>query len=516
MVQNIQISPFLKVSITNSLTTKTQCEVLAVASQGKSSFILSKDFNEYNPILKKLLSTSEFSLKSTSLCLVRFAGKKGGEHLLLVSPPQEKEGVNALGSLERIRRTGALIVQKCATEKIESALIHFPTFFQKQFKFEVDFTSGLCAFIEGAALSLYQFKKYFSKKEDNLKPLAITLVCSQNKNQTYINGLKTACAYVSGAEICRDLGNEPSNVLFPEELAKRSKQLAQKHGIKAVVLDDTALKKEKAGLILGVGQGAANPPRLIHLEYLPPQKSHNTIAFVGKGITFDSGGISIKPSSKMEDMKYDMCGAAAVIGALVTCAQLKLKTKIIAVVAAAENMPDGKAIQPGNILYSRSGKTVEVNNTDAEGRLVLADALDYVQDLSPNYIIDLATLTGAAMVTLGKASAALLGNNPQFNKLVQSAAKQSGERVWEMPLFEEYFEDLKSEYADMRNTGDIPGAGTAKGALFLKQFIRKGVKWAHLDIASMAYSVPGIPYYPKKSSTGFGVRLLVELAKNLS
>jgi leucyl aminopeptidase len=178
-------------------------------------------------------------------------------------------------------------------------------------------------------------------------------------------------------------------------------------------------------------------------------------------------------------------------------------------------MPGGKAICPGNIIKSRAGKTVEVTNTDAEGRLVLADALDYVQDMKPDYIIDLATLTGAASITLGKSCSGLMGNDAGFNRLVGGAARESGERVWELPLFDEYFDDLKSEYADMRNSGDSPSHGTAKGAMFLKQFIRKGTRWVHLDIASVANAVGFIPYNPKKASTGYGVRLLVELAKKV-
>jgi leucyl aminopeptidase len=321
---------------------------------------------------------------------------------------------------------------------------------------------------------------------------------------------------LEGAFLARDLGNEPSNELYPAEFAERAKKLASTYGLKFNVLDEKALAKEKMGLLLGVGQGSDRPPRLIVLEYNPGKKAKKTIAFVGKGITFDSGGISIKPSARMEDMKHDMCGSAAVVGAIVSAAILKLPVRIISVVAAAENMPDGRAICPGNILRARSGKTVEISNTDAEGRLVLADALDYTQDMEPDYIIDLATLTGAITVTLGKSCSGLMGNDAAFNRTVAAAAAASGERVWELPLFDEYFDDLRSEYADMRNSGDSPSHGTAKGAMFLLEFIRKGTKWVHLDIAAMAYGVSHIPYCPKKSSTGYGVRLLVELAKKVS
>lgn len=545
MKQDVSVSNFLKVEIKRAPKTpshkapavKAQCEVVAVApdreaessgrGQGasapkKGAYSLHKDFKAYRPLIERLKTSAELSTKAGSACLVRFGGVIGAEHALVVGTGSEKSGINALGSAERLRRLGAHVAHKLAAEKIRDAVVYLDSFLLPASRLALDPATAAYAFIEGMGLASYKFKKYFKKSEKDEKDeaLSITLASTEpSRASGYMKGLALARALLHGAVICRDLGNEPSNVLYPEEFAERAREIAAVHGLKCTVLDEKGILEERMGLLAGVGQGSVKPPRLIVLEYDPPKrpgrKAPKTIAFVGKGITFDSGGISIKPSTRMEDMKHDMCGAAAVVGAIVAASALKLNTRILTVVAAAENMPSGSAIQPGNILRSRNGKTVEIVNTDAEGRLVLADALDYIQDSKPDYIIDLATLTGAATITLGKVCSGLMGNDAAFNRMIQAAARESGERVWELPLFEEYFDDLKSEFADMRNSGDSPANGTAKGAMFLYEYIRKGTRWAHLDIASVAYAAPFAPYYPKKASSGYGVRLLVELARKM-
>jgi leucyl aminopeptidase len=229
-------------------------------------------------------------------------------------------------------------------------------------------------------------------------------------------------------------------------------------------------------------------------------------------VTFDSGGISIKPSLRMEEMKHDMTGAATVMGALALAAHQKCKHRLLGVLVFCENMPDGKAIQPGNVLTSRSGKTVEVINTDAEGRLILADALDFIQDQKPDALVDIATLTGAVSIALGKLCCGILGNDPKLTQSLQAAGEASGERLWELPLFDEYFEDLKSDCADMKNSANDSYGGTIRGAIFLKQFIRKGVRWAHLDIAATAWNLGHLPYCPKKGASGAYVRTLARWA----
>jgi leucyl aminopeptidase len=522
MKQDVSVSKFLEIRVANPKRDKlnAQCEVIGVSD----TFALHKSLKAFQPLVNRLRETGELSGRAGAGCLVRFYGhapgmQASGQHLLLVGLGKDADGVNALGPVERLRRLGAQVQAKLAAEKIKDVVVHLESFLLPAAKLGLDSATASYAFVEGMGLGAYEFKKYVSKKDEDKTPKALRVALATteaSKATAYAKGIERATAMLAGAGVARDLGNEPSNELFPSEYADRVRELATANHLKCTILDEKALAKEKMGLLLGVGQGSVKPPRLIVVEYNPKKapKKHKTIAFVGKGITFDSGGISIKPAGKMEDMKHDMCGSAAVIGATVAAAKLGLPVRIITVIAAAENMPSGNAIQPGNILVARSGKTVEIINTDAEGRLVLADALDWVQDMSPDYIVDLATLTGAATITLGKVCAGLMSNDAGLAKLAHGAAREAGERIWELPLFEEYFDDLKSEYADMRNSGDSPANGTAKGAMFLKQFVRKGTRWAHLDIASVAYATGGIvPYNPKKSSSGYGVRLLVELAK---
>ncbi len=516
--KNNEFSSFLRVQV-SKLSTKnpnahSQCAVLGVSSasgKNKDGVALKKGYEDFKSLLERLSKNHEITSKSS--CLVRFSGLRHSDHTLFFGLGKDRPGINAIGVTERLRRIGASVFHKLHVEKVKTANIYLDSFLSKEAGLVCDLETAAYAFSEGMGLAAYRFDKYFSKKSEKHESPSYTLIAKdQTELSKFQKGVDHAHAMLLGAEICRNFSNEPSNELYPSEYARQIEALCKIHGLKFTELDEKQCAKEKMGLLLGVGQGSANPPRLILAEYNPKKKAKRTIAFVGKGITFDSGGISIKPSAKMEDMKHDMSGSASVIGAVVACAKLQLPIRVIAVVAAAENMPDGKAICPGNILRARNGKTVEVTNTDAEGRLVLADALDYVQDMKPDYIIDLATLTGAAGITLGKACSGLMGNHEGYNKMLKEAARLSGERVWELPLFDEYFDDLKSDYADMRNSGDAPLNGTAKGAMFLQQFIRENTKWIHLDIAYVANAVPHIPYYPKKSATGYGVRLLVNLA----
>lgn len=503
-----------------------QCEVVAVcgtaSSKDKKSekgATLHKDFKTFHGFLDSLAESNEVSTAAGSACVWRFYPGDANaiaQHLLFLGVGQDAEGINAFGAEERMRRLGAYLFKKMSAEKFTSVAVHLDSFALAASKLNLDAQTLARCFAEGAGLAAYSFTKYFSKTHDSKSVPSITLVTKEaSRLAAFERGIAEAHCIVKGTEIGRDFGNEPSNTLYPESYAERCKKLAAEYGMKFTVLDEKDMKKEKMGLLLGVGQGSVNPPRLFVMDYNPGKKAKKTLALVGKGITFDSGGISIKPSSRMEDMKHDMCGSAAVIGATVASAMLKLPVRVICVVAAAENMPSGNAIQPGNVLTSRCGKTVEVNNTDAEGRLVLSDALDYTQDMNPDYIIDAATLTGAASITMGKAASCLMSNDEGLTKLMKKAAENSGERVWELPLFEEYFDDLKSDFADMRNTGDNGNAGTARAAIFMLQFIRKGTKWAHIDLAALAYGVSHIPYNPKKFASGYGVRLFTEVAKLL-
>jgi leucyl aminopeptidase len=465
-------------------------------------------------MVKELIETKEFDPKQ-SLTLVRFSGLRYATHCLLVGIGNDKKGINALGDLERLRRTGANIATKLKSEKIKSAYLYIESFTLKDADISASINEVAYALVEGFACSLYQFDKYLTNKKDDDTTFELHLVTSSSNLQKVKEGVQKAFFYYQGIETCRDLGNEPSNALTPVLYAKRVQELAKKYQLKCTVYDENWIQKQNMGLLWSVAKGSINPPRVVVLEYNPTKKAKKHISFVGKGVTFDTGGISLKPSARMEEMKFDMCGSAACVGAIITVSQLKLPIKVTAVIGLVENMPDGNATCPGHICKSRSGKNVEINNTDAEGRLVLADILDFTQtDLKPDYIVDLATLTGAVTIALGKACAGLFSNYESFSNLIKKAAKESGERVWELPLFDEYFDELKSAHADFRNSGDSPSHGSQKGAMFIKQFIKDETKWAHLDIASVANDL-SLPYTKKSNATGYGVKLLTELAKNL-
>lgn len=311
----------------------------------------------------------------------------------------------------------------------------------------------------------------------------------------------------------RELINMPANDLYPEVVAERTKELTKDLNIAVEVWDEIRLEKEGCGGILGVGRGSVRPPRLVKLEYKGGGKH---LALAGKGITFDTGGLSLKPADSMVGMKYDMAGAATVLAATIAIAKMGLKVNVTTVLCLAENMPSGSATRPGDVVKIRNGKTVEVLNTDAEGRLVLADGLSYLTELKPDHIVDVATLTGAASIALGKRHTGLMGQGAAVEQ-VKTAAGATGELVWHMPLADELKETLNSELADMTNVkiGNRAG-GMLVGGLFLQEFVAKDASWAHLDIASAANN-DGAPYsvYPA-GATGVMIRTLVQMAKNLA
>jgi leucyl aminopeptidase len=307
----------------------------------------------------------------------------------------------------------------------------------------------------------------------------------------------------------RALANEPGNALTPRVFADRAASIAAEAGLAVDVLDERRIADLRMGLLLGVARGSDEPPRVIVMRHEPAGATGPVLGLVGKGITFDTGGISIKPADGMERMKDDMSGGAAVVGAMRALGQLGASVRAIGVVPATENMPGGRAIKPGDIITGASGKTVEVINTDAEGRLILGDGLWYARELGATHLVDVATLTGACVVALGKITSGLFGTPPSWVEQVRRAAERAGDRSWPMPVFEDYFEQLKSDIADMTNTGGRP-AGAITAALFLKEFAG-GLPWVHMDIAGTAWADDAKPYMPK-GATGVAVRTLAELA----
>ncbi|WP_030900709.1 MULTISPECIES: leucyl aminopeptidase [unclassified Streptomyces] len=370
---------------------------------------------------------------------------------------------------------------------------------------------------EGALLGAYSFDAYKNngkdpKAKNGKAPLAeVALLGGKPRDKAYKAAVERAVAVTEELNRARDLINTPPNDLNPEAFAAIAQAAAKEHGIKVQVLDEKALTKGGYGGILGVGAGSAAGPRLVKLSYTS-SKAKKHLAFVGKGITYDSGGISLKPAGHNETMKCDMSGAASVFAAVVAAARLGLEVNVTGWLALAENMPSGSATRPGDVLRMYSGKTVEVLNTDAEGRLVLADALWAASQEKPDAIVDVATLTGAMVLALGNRTFGIMANDDAFRAAVHEAAEEVGEPAWPMPLPEHLRKGMDSPTADIANMGERMGGGLVAG-LFLREFVGEGITWAHLDIAGPAFNEGGPFGYTPKGGTGSGVRTLVRLAE---
>ena len=351
--------------------------------------------------------------------------------------------------------------------------------------------------------SLYRFDRLKSKKDDVRRPLRKLTFCVERRNELAPaeEALAQGQAIAAGATLMRDLANLPSNICTPSYLAEQAAQLAAEHGLGIEVLQREDMEKLGMNTLLSVAKGSHEPPKFIVLKHMGGKEGAKSIVLVGKGITFDTGGISIKPAPEMDEMKFDMSGAASVLGTMKAAASMKLPLNIIAAIPAAENMPGGGATKPGDVVTSMSGQTVEILNTDAEGRLILCDALTYVERFDPACVVDVATLTGACVIALGGVATGLLANNDSLAHQLLDAGQEAHDRAWQLPLWDDYQEQLQSNFADMANIGGRP-AGTITGACFLSRFAKK-YDWAHLDIAGTAYRSG-----KEKGSTGRPVPLL--------
>lgn len=395
------------------------------------------------------------------------------------------------------------------------------------FALPVEDAGSVAAVAEGALLGAYSFTSYRSSAEgkggkkdakrdqqekDKSAPLAeIALVGAKPRDRAHKAAADRAQVLAAEVARARDLVNTPSNDLNPGTFADQAKEAAKQHGLEIEVLDEGQLAKGGYGGILGVGKGSANPPRLVRIAHTHP-KAKKTVALVGKGITYDSGGLSLKPVGHNETMKCDMSGAAAVLAAVVSAARLGLRVNVTGWLALAENMPSGTATRPGDVLSMYSGKTVEVLNTDAEGRLVLADALARACEESPDALVDIATLTGAMVLALGNRTFGVLSNDDDFRSTLHELAEEAGEASWPMPMPTHLRKGMESPVADISNIGERPGSGLVAG-LFLNEFVDEKVLWAHLDIAGPAFNDSGPFGYTPKGGTGSGVRTLVRLAE---
>ena len=456
--------------------------------------------------ISKIIASGEFKGKPNSTSIIHTFGQIASERILLVGLGKRKDF-----NIEKLRQASASAAGAARGKGVSTAVSALHVH-------EVDDASPQDigqAIAEATQLALYRFDKYKTgdeAKEEKEKALKSLVLPEKNaKKRTALQrGAGIGSKIAAAACHARDLVNEPAGTLTPTVLGNRAKALSRKYGFKCTVMTPDRIRKLKMGAFLGVAQGSHQPPRLIVMEHKGGGQ-RKPLALVGKAITFDSGGISIKPAAGMDEMKTDMSGGAAVIGTMCAAAMLKLPINIIGIVPATENLPGGGAYKPGDILRSMSGTTIEVLNTDAEGRLILSDGLAYAARQKPAAIIDLATLTGACVIALGSVNTGLMGNDDKLIEKLKAASGVTSEKVWQLPLDDEYGEQIKSDIADVKNIGGRE-AGTITAAKFLEKFVGENA-WAHLDIAGTAYGTKARPYCPK-GGTGVGVRLLTQLARD--
>ena len=418
-------------------------------------------------------------------------------------------GPRAKISADAVRRAAAVVVRSVRGRGVRTLAFRLPSFVQEPLTSE----TAARALTDGAVLGGYEFVKYRTKTEGTAEEATLQLGEELAREEAALK--KAVAEELEIADIVvwtRDIANLPADTATPERLAEEARALAKEVGLKVTVFDEKKLAEMHCGGILAVGSGSSHPPRLIVLEYPGGSKRGRTVAVVGKGITFDSGGISIKPSLNMAHMKFDKSGAVAVLGILRAAATLKVAPRVVGVLCAAENLPGGTAYRPGDVVRTYSGKTIEILNTDAEGRVVLSDGLGYVvQEYSPDEVIDLATLTGAEVVALGDDTAGLVATDDRLAQGLLTASATTGEPLWRMPITDYHRELVKSEVADVRNSTEIPVAGMLTAAAFLETFVGK-IPWAHLDIAGPAYTTLTTrkyqPPYMNAGATAFGVRLV--------
>ncbi|MEN6467265.1 MAG: leucyl aminopeptidase [Syntrophaceae bacterium] len=450
-------------------------------------------------IIKELLESGDFRGKPNEAVILYTRGNFPSRRLLLAGLGKKEDA-----GVEVFRRAMACAVRKATGLKLKSLAVSL------EIETGDAIESLAAAAVEGAALSCYRFD-CFQKEESGRNCIEALEICEPDsvklkKIEAAANCAEAACSAVLFA---RDLACGPSNQVTPRLLSRQAAACSGKK-LRVKTFGPAEMKKLGMNAVLGVAQGSSEPAAFIEMHYKGNKPSAGTVVLVGKAITFDSGGISLKPADKMEEMKADMSGGAAVIAVLKAAAEMKLPVNVVGLIPAAENLPGGKAYKPGDILKSYSGLSIEVISTDAEGRLLLADALGYAAKFKPAAVIDIATLTGACQVALGDRVSGMFGTDEKIKSLLRQAAEETGEPVWELPLVDDYKELIKSDVADLKNTGGRAG-GAITAALFLKRFVDP-LPWAHLDIAGPAWSAAEKGYLPK-GATGFGVRLLLSFLR---
>jgi leucyl aminopeptidase len=452
--------------------------------------------------LTRAVTGGDFGARRGDMLLLYRVKDSGPDRVLLV-------GVGARPELtaERLRQAGGQAARRASELGVTEMAVSVAADWLGG---AMDLEAGSRALVEGAVLGSWRFEELRSEPaEDDQRPAlqSLTLLVPNAQSKRLAKRGAEFGRVVAGAQnYARELAIRPANIVNPRYLADEARRLGEELGLKVTVLDRAAIKKDGMNALLAVAAGSDDEPRFIAIEYCPV-KGQRPLALVGKGVTFDAGGLSLKTPVGMETMKADMSGAAAVLGALRAVAELELKINVVGLIPAVENLPSGHAMRPGDVIGSRSRKTIEVLNTDAEGRLILADALNYAARFEPQALIDIATLTGACVVALGNQAIGLMGSDQDLVDEIRVAADRCGERVWQLPLWDEYREQMKSEVADIKSTGGRP-AGTITAAIFLREFVGS-VPWAHLDIAGTVWAEKAGPYQPA-GPTGVGVRLFTE------
>lgn len=482
----------------NPLKKKTSLLCAFILENSNQPLGLGKTNSKIDSAIKQAIKETEG--KSGKLSIINTLELLPAKKILLAGLGNKKKISN-----DSFRFASGKIAQKARELGVSEFSIIIPTEIGKE-------SYVLSQIVEGIKLSLYSFDKFKNKKEK--KSPDLTLLISKSDKVT--KAIKEAEIVADGAIFTKSIANLPPNECAPVTLANFAKSIASKNKMRCSIISKSELKKKGFGGITAVGQGSNNEPKLIVLEHNKGRRNEKPIVIVGKAVTFDTGGISIKPSEKMDEMKFDKCGGCTVLGIMKAVSELRLPINLVGIVPSVENMPGGESYRPGDIVKLYSGKTAEILNTDAEGRLILADALAFGEKkYSPRAIIDFATLTGACIVALGTNVAGLVSNNQTLTNNLKKSSERTTEEIWELPLNDDYMDMIKSEVADMKNIGIGRAAGTITAAAFLKNAVEK-TPWAHIDIAGVAWTQTATkekPYNPK-GATGFGVRLILDYLKN--
>ncbi len=479
------------------------CEVLILGVWKNAKTLPLGGNPRLQKVCKEFLAANDFKGKSSETVVLFHPANLPAKRIALVGLG-DKDGYD----LERIRQACGAAAKTLMRLGLRRVALAVETFAAD----DLPISDVSQSAVEGMILAAYQYTAFKEvKPEEKISLDETTLLFEEAVRKEVEEGGRWGKIVAEATNFARDLQNHPGNFVTPTKLAEAAKTVAAEAGLRCKVLEKAQMEKLGMGALLGVARGSLESPKFIILEHKPAKATSPAVVLVGKGITFDSGGISIKPSDRMEEMKFDMSGGAAVIGALKAAAQLKLPVHVVGLIPSCENLPSGTAMKPGDILRASSGTTIEIVNTDAEGRLILADALHYAKRYKPAAVIDLATLTGACVVALGTYASGLFSRDPELAAALQRAGEKSGERVWQLPLWDDYNEDIKSDYADIKNSAGRAG-GAITAAAFLGKFA-EGYPWAHLDIAGTAWADKEKGYF-SKGGTGVGVRLLVEYLRS--